>query len=288
MTGPGRDDEEVTSYVRDRMTDDLPHDFVEAVMTEVQYTPQRSGGWGGWPWVAGLATAAAAVVAVAIGLSIVQPDQVGSSPSPTPSAAPTVTPAPTGTSEATPGPTTTPATPAPTAGSSGEFGPVWSMTPEEAFSPPDSCENPDAGYRIWMPDEWYYNTAFEPFPECSLFAPVTFTATEDGSVPDGVAITADLRGPTGGLGFIDEIISRDTYTVAGLEAVRYVLEPGPGGQIQDSTVMWSILISGDPDANTAHYVVFSTDATRAPDEASYLENVDVLDRMIATFKLLEP
>src|SRR5918999_1008567 len=83
MTGPGRDDEEVASYVRDRMTDDLPHDFVEAVMTEVQYTPQRSGGWGGWPWIGGLATVATAAVAVAIGLSIIQPE-VGSSPSPSP------------------------------------------------------------------------------------------------------------------------------------------------------------------------------------------------------------
>jgi hypothetical protein len=161
------------------------------------------------------------------------------------------------------------------------------MSPEEAFSPPDSCENPDAGYRIWMPDEWYYNTAFEPFPECSLFAPVTFTATDDGSLPEGVAIDAELIPEGGGVGFLDEIVSRDTYTVAGLEALRYVLEPAPGGQIQDSTVMWVIRVSGDPDANTARFVIFRTDAGRGADEASFQANVDVLDRMIATFELLE-
>lgn len=86
-----RDDEteEVRSYVSQRMSGDLPPNFVEDVMQDVSRTPQRGRGWAGWPMVAGLATVAAAIAVVAIGLSIFDSNQFGSRETPTPSASST-------------------------------------------------------------------------------------------------------------------------------------------------------------------------------------------------------
>lgn len=86
-----RDDgtEEVRSYVRQRMSGDLPPNFVEDVMQDVNRTPQRGRGWAGWPMVAGLATVAAAIAVVAIVLPIFDNNQIGSGETPTPSASST-------------------------------------------------------------------------------------------------------------------------------------------------------------------------------------------------------
>lgn len=78
--------QEIRSYVRSRMSGDLPPQFVEDVMHDVSRTPQRGRGWTGWPMLAGLATAAAAVAVVVIGLSVIDGNRFGNGATPTPSA----------------------------------------------------------------------------------------------------------------------------------------------------------------------------------------------------------
>lgn len=79
--------QEIRSYVRSRMSGDLPPQFVEDVMHDVSRTPQRGRrGWTGWPMAAGLATVAAAIAAVAISLSVIDGNRFGSDATPTPSA----------------------------------------------------------------------------------------------------------------------------------------------------------------------------------------------------------
>jgi hypothetical protein len=107
-----RDDgtEEVRNYVRNRMSGDLPSQFVEDVMHDVSHTPQRGRGWTGWPMVAGLATVAAAIAVVAIGLSILDNNQVGSGETPTPSASssPSISAPPSASETPMPEPSTSP------------------------------------------------------------------------------------------------------------------------------------------------------------------------------------
>lgn len=105
--------QEVRSYVRSRMSGDLPPQFVEDVMHDVSRTPQRGRGWTGWPMAAGLATVAAAIAVVAVSLSIIDGNQFGSGATPTPSAS------------ASPNGSETPASPEP------------SITPDTAASPPE-------------------------------------------------------------------------------------------------------------------------------------------------------
>lgn len=97
--------QEVTSYVRDRMSGDLPPKFVEDVMSDVYRTPQRRRGWIGWPLVTGIAAAAAGAALVGVGLSMIGGDGVGGDPTPTPS----VSASPE--ASATPAPSATPARP---------------------------------------------------------------------------------------------------------------------------------------------------------------------------------
>ncbi|MDQ3690741.1 MAG: hypothetical protein M3406_12060 [Chloroflexota bacterium] len=78
--------EEVRSYVRSRMPGDLPPQFVEDVMHDVNRTSQRGRGWMGWPMLGGLATVAGAIAVVAISLSVIGDNQFGSDATPTASA----------------------------------------------------------------------------------------------------------------------------------------------------------------------------------------------------------
>ena len=88
-------DREVLEYVRNRMVADLPPEFTRDVMDDVHRTTQRRRGFA-WPILAGLATVAAAVAVVVIGLGLInRPGGVGSESTPSPSASPSATPSPT-------------------------------------------------------------------------------------------------------------------------------------------------------------------------------------------------
>jgi hypothetical protein len=299
MTDPRRTDEEVTSYVRSRTTDALPDDFVEAVMRDVERTPQGGASWARWTWPAGLAAAAAVAVLVLVGLPLLVKAPVGVQPSrsPTPGAETArATDAATEASSPTPDASPTP-TGEPTR-ATGAYGPIWSQQPQAAFSAPDSCENPGAistvgeqttvSYRIWMPDEWYYNEAFDGFAACSLFGPTAFEATTDRSVQEGVAITDNMP-PGGDFGPGGTVVAEDRFTVAGLPAIRYEIEPAEGGFTPYRAVVWIIGIEGNlpAEVNPSRYLAIGTDEGAAEDAAEFENNIDVLDRMVATFELLD-
>ena len=171
-------DREVLDYVRNRMAADMPPEFTRDVMNDVQRTPQRRRGFA-WPIFTGLATVAAAAAIVIIGLGLVGRDGVGdrtrlpdtqrrrrrrrrarrreasASEQPTPSA----------TVEATPG--------------EGEFGPIHSMAPEEAFANAQTCQVTDAivnaeptdlSWAISFPEGWFTNEErTELRTACTLF-----------------------------------------------------------------------------------------------------------------------
>jgi hypothetical protein len=198
------------------------------------------------------------------------PQSEGSAPTDSPSAEPSESPSAPGST----------ALPVPSEN-------VHAMTPGEAFAVPDECVNPAAGYRIWMPDDWWYNTAFDDFDACQWFALTTFEVTDAETVPDEISIV--LRTTEGGdFGLPGEVLSRGDYTVAGVPAVRYEFMGGGGGFMPagSRSVVWIVAIGGElPSETTTTPWLYASTSSESP--GNYEENVDVLDRMIATLELVE-
>lgn len=287
MNQNDRCDQEVRGYVRNRMAGDVPPDFTGNVMNQVHRTDQRRRGFA-WPIFTGLATVAAAVAVVVIGLGLInQPNGVASEPTPSPSASPSASPSSTPEASATPSPSPEPTT------SDGEFGPIHSMSPEEAFENGQSCESPAAmtttgeptqiGYTISFPEGWYTNDESETHSACTLFGPEPFEVGSDGMVPESVAIEANLP-PGGDYGPGGSSVTTQEYTVDGVAAVRYDLRPESGGFITEPTIAWVIAIAGSlpGEDNTQPYLVIST-SSADPDQ--FAEWTDIIDRMVATLDI---
>jgi hypothetical protein len=280
-------DRRAREYVRSRMKHEPPPDLVDSIMREVDRTPQRRGALG-WPLVAAGLAVAGGLLAVAV-WNAAPSGPVGGEPTPSPTAERSTprseTQAPAASASAEPSalpsePDPTPL-PAPPAG-------LHAMTPEDAFEVPDECANPEAGYRIWMPDDWWYNTAFDDFDACQWFALTTFDVTDGQTVPDEISVV--LRTSDGGdFGLSGEVLSRGDYTVAGQPAVRFEFLGVGGGfmPIGSRSVVWIVGIGGElPSETTTTPWLLASTSTEVP--GNYEENVDVLDRMIATLEINEP
>jgi hypothetical protein len=283
-------DREVLDYVRNRMAADMPPEFTRDVMNDVQRTPQRRRGFG-WPVFTGLATVAAATAIVIIGLNLVGGDGVGSDPTQTPTPSPTVAPSASASEAPTSSPTAEATTEATTG--QGEFGPIHSMAPEEAFANAQTCEVTDAivnaevtdlTWAISFPEGWFTNeedTAGRS--ACTLFGPEPFEFSDEQGVPDSVAIIIDIP-PGGDMSTDDEISSIEDYTVDGVAAQRYEIQPG--GFVIEPTVLWIVGIEGNLPAvgNDQPYLAIQT-YSDDPDQLA--EWIDVLDRMVATLDIGE-
>jgi hypothetical protein len=176
--------------------------------------------------------------------------------------------------------------PSPSASADGPSGPIHSMSPEEAFAVPDECENPVAGYRISMPDDWYYNTAFDDFDACQWFAPTTFEVTDSSSVPPEVVIVIRVHDADTDHALAGEVVSREEFTVAGLPAYRLEQVAAPGGFTFEDMVEWVIGLDGTlPGGASDHGRWLSVTTDTSHDD--FAANVDILDRMIATL-VVEP
>ena len=284
-------DREVLDYVRNRMAADMPPEFTRDVMNDVQRTPQRRRGFA-WPIFTGLATVAAAVAVVVIGLGLLnQKDPVGSQPTPSASASPEATQSPTpeesASEAATPSASAEPTT--------GEFGPIHSMAPDEAFANAQTCEvtgaivnaePTDLTWQISFPEGWSTNEEdTELRSSCTLFASEPFEAPDDQAVPESVAIVTDIP-PGGDFTFDNEVISSEQFTVDGVAALRYEFAAADGGFSPDPSVVWIIAIAGNLPAvgNDQPYLAIST---HSDDPDQLAEWTDVLDRMVATLEIGE-
>jgi hypothetical protein len=284
---PGTD--EVTSYVRDRMKQEPPPDFVAGVMSEVRDTPQHGRRWTIWPVVAGLATVAAAVAVVGVGLTLLDRGGVGSGETVIPSPSVVVTPT------EQPGPSAVATEPPVASAPGGPHGPVWQ--PAEPLAAPASCRNlsgmPTAeyggnvAYAISYPGDWF--TAESYLGECLWFAPEPWPDAgnlENVPVPDEVAILITVAAgdfaPTG------TAYETQEYTVAGLPALRYSIEAAPGSEWSEAAVVWVIGVDGrlpSDELLAPPYLMLSTSSSN-PNELAVHSRV--LDQMVATLEVLEP
>lgn len=278
MNEHDRRDQEVRNYVRNRMAGEIPPEFVGNVMNDVHRTPQRTRG-PAWPIFATLATVAAAALAVVVGLNLLDGGGVGNQPSPSGQSSASATAQPTAS------PTAVPST------GEGEFGPIHSMAPEDAFANGQACEVIDAivnaeqttlTWRVSFPDGWSTNEDSTGLRSaCTLFAPEPFEASDDQAIPETVAIVTDIA-PGGDYAPDGASFTTMEYTTDGVPAVRYEIEPG--GFVTDPTVAWIIGIAGalPAETNDKPYLIFST---RSADAAELALWTDVLDRMVATLDI---
>jgi hypothetical protein len=230
---------------------------------------------------------------VVIGLNLADSGGVGDQPSAS-SASESAAPSASATEEppASPSeePTVTPsAAPLP---SEGEFGPIHSMTPEEAFPNAQVCENPgavvnaeptDIDWRMAFPADWYTNEGNAARSACTAFAPVPFQVSGDGQMPESVVIVADVP-PGGDFSTDGEILATEEYTVDGVAAVRYEIGRSEAGFGAEDGILWVVAIEGGLPAvgNDRPYLIIGTGSN---DPTDYAERVDILDRMIATLDL---
>lgn len=66
------------------------------------------------------------------------------------------------------------------------------------FADPDTCTNPEVGYTVTFPDDWYTNTAIGDQAACSWFTPEFFEVGAAGETPEeiwiGIGLTEGVVG----------------------------------------------------------------------------------------------
>ena len=124
-----------------------------------------------------------------------------------------------------------------------EGSPITVLASPEAdalFENRDTCTNPQAGFTIEFPDDWYTNTEIGDVPACSWFTPELFEVTDPDQVPNEIWLTVEVI--DGAIGYIGTTI---TYVN---EVVRIDGLSGRRGEFNQNP-------NGNPDHRTYHYVV---------------------------------
>ena len=159
--------------------------------------------------------------------------------------------------------------------------PVRESTEADAlFRRPDTCTNPEIGYTVTFPDDWYTNTAIGQQAPCSWFTPDFFEVDVAGEMPEEIWI---------GIGLVKGIIGYNMLSPT--EAGDEVEIDGYAGHWAEFRLLDDINDTDSDDLNY-HYVVpinregptlvAATDVDMADD---YELAKAVLDRMMASMEL---
>ncbi|MDQ3880758.1 MAG: hypothetical protein M3295_06780, partial [Chloroflexota bacterium] len=155
---------------------------------------------------------------------------------------------------------------------------IDSPAADELFERTDTCTNPEDGYTVTFPDDWYTNTEIGDVPACTWFTPEFFEVTDPNEAPDEIWVSIGVIDGT--IGYIGTTIGyhSEELTVAGLAGRRMEFNSDP---------------NGDPSHRTYHYVF---PLQEAPNERTFAATTDtdwaddyelaraVLDRMMATLQ----
>ena len=203
------------------------------------------------------------------------------SAAPSASASPTGTPWPSASSNASPSPSLSPEpTAAPTTEPTDASSPAaFEVTPnpdaDALFAIRDSCRNPQDGYELAFPEDWYTNTEIRDVPACSWFSPGFFTVDDFDQLPDEIAIEivwiAGAREPAG------EVLTSEDGLVGGQPATRFEIAGTVAGDPSGRTYEYVIQLGPSPDEGPN--LVARTDTDMGGDHEL---NRAVLDRLMAT------
>jgi hypothetical protein len=173
-----------------------------------------------------------------------------------------------------------PASPEPTYAAVADmaFPVIESSDADALFVEPDSCSNPDGGYTVSYPDDWYTNTAIGDTPACSWFSPTFFDADASGTVPDEIVIEIHVR--EAGLGQIPEWprVLQETVIIGGYEGSRMedAIPQGDGGF--DYVYHYAAWL--DEDSMGLKITAW----TRSEGQSDYLLHKAILDRIMGTLE----
>ncbi len=147
------------------------------------------------------------------------------------------------------------------------------------FADPDTCTNPEDGYRLTFPDAWYTNTATGDVPACSWFTPEFFEVTVPGEPPEEIWIFIAVFDGESGYTGLTEIYLNERLEVGGRPASRVEYNP-------NATV--------NPDYRGYEYVIRLGEngptlaaGTKTEDADDYLLAKAVLDRIMASLEFTE-
>ena len=188
---------------------------------------------------------------------------------------------PTGSPDASPTPTTPSAEATPSAIPAPTPFPVRENAEADAlFRRPDTCTNPEVGYRVTFPDDWYTNTAIGDQAACTWFTPDFFEVDATGATPDEVWIT---------IGLVPGLVGYNMLTPT--DASEEVEVDGYAGHWAEFRLLDEVIDTESGEVRF-HYVVPlarsgpSLVASTAPGRADDYELAKaVLDRMMASMEL---
>lgn len=237
------------------------------------------------------------VLAVALLTSCATPAEDGASDPAMTTPSDSVSPSPSPADSA--GPT---ASPEPSALPSGMYGPVWEMDPSSAFQDPASCENlfglptqesgQNVAWRISYPSDWSAQEGYTG--ECMWFGPEAWEPNPEEPIPpDEVAIVIsvlDGRVTPNSPEFEGGSVTREQeFTVAGAPALRYEISGADGEFLAGDGVIWVLGVEGElPDFDEVTIRNYLVIYTSSPDAGALAQNVDILDRMVATLQIPAP
>ncbi len=173
------------------------------------------------------------------------------------------------------------APPSPSASATATPFPVGeSAEADDLFSRPDTCVNPEIGYTVTFPDDWYTNTAIGEQAACSWFTPDFYEVDVPGETPEEIWITIGLI--EGMLGYntltpVDSSEEIEIDGVAGHRAEYRTLEAIDDTNLGDSTYHYVV-----PLEQFGPTLIAATDANRVDD---YELAKAVLDRIMASMEL---
>lgn len=155
---------------------------------------------------------------------------------------------------------------------------IESAEADALFVEPDSCSNPQGGYTVSYPDDWYTNTEIGGTPACSWFAPTFFDTDASGTVPNEIAIEIHVRET--GLGQIPEWprVLQETVFIGGYAGARMEdAIPRPDGGFD-----YVYQYAGWLDENPTGLKV--TAWTQSEGQSDYLLHKAVFDRIIGSLE----
>jgi len=170
------------------------------------------------------------------------------------------------------------------------FSVLFSPEADALFSAPDTCTNPEVGYTVTFPDDWWTNTAIGDVPACSWFAPVQFEVDEQIAPPEEVTIIIQAVGPTDGIGLGGQGLATVPAigAAAGLPAIRTEQVGVGGGFFEFGTHRYTYLVGIDgalPGGDDpVHVMISATEWEILDDPATYIVHKAVLDRMMASIR----
>lgn len=219
----------------------------------------------------------AAVLAGCFGGTDPVPSQTPeATPQPSPSEAASMTPEPTAAPSESPAAS---ATPGPSFGGAGGFTVIPNPEADALFLDRDECTNPQDGYRLQFPDDWWTNTEIARFPACVWFSPTFYEVVDETQRPDEIAI--ELFRVDGDYGWTTEEFTREDVAVGTQRGVRAEIAGTAEDAVNGTTYLYVVQLGPTPEEGPN--LVARTDTDMGGD---YALNKAVLDRIMATIEFI--